>query len=148
MSVQVAVQTEDFDVADCYKTLAKHASCGAVATFSGLVRDDTGDLQALELEHYPQMTEKALQGIVAQAQQRWPLAAVTVIHRVGYLRVNEQIVFVGVASGHRDAAFAAASFIMDYLKTKAPFWKKEHYAEGSRWVAAKDSDTVAASRWE
>ena len=106
------------------------------------------DLQALELEHYPQMTEKALQGIVAQAQQRWPLAAVTVIHRVGYLRVNEQIVFVGVASGHRDAAFAATSFIMDYLKTKAPFWKKEHYAEGSRWVAAKDSDTVAANRWE
>ena len=148
MTVNVSVQNDDFNVGELYNQLATDSRSGAVATFCGLVRDNSGDLKALELEHYPQMTEKALHGIVEQAQQRWPLQRVTVIHRVGYLRVNEQIVFVGVASGHRDAAFEATRFIMDYLKTRAPFWKKEHYADKTHWVEAKQSDDEAAKRWQ
>lgn len=148
MSHTVRVQAEDFDAGSLFQELSGDPRCGAVVTFAGLVRDDTGELKALELEHYPQMTEKALKTIVAQAAEQWPLHKSTVVHRVGYLHVNEQIVFVGVASGHRQAAFEAASFIMDFLKTQAPFWKKEHYTDGSRWVAAKQSDSDAAERWQ
>lgn len=148
MSHTVQVQKEDFDAGAMYQELARDPRCGAVVTFAGLVRDDSGQLQALELEHYPQMTEKALNMIVTQAAAKWPLHKCIVVHRVGYLQVNEQIVYVGVASGHRQAAFEAASFIMDFLKTRAPFWKKEHYKDGSHWVAAKQSDSDAAARWQ
>lgn len=148
MAHTVRVQTEDFNAGLMYEALVGDPKSGAVVTFSGLVRDDSGTLQALELEHYPPMTEKALEDIVAQAAERWPLQHSIVVHRVGYLRVNEQIVYVGVASGHRQAAFEAASFIMDYLKTRAPFWKKEHYTDGSHWVEAKHSDNIAAARWK
>lgn len=146
---RIKVQTEDFDLATEYNHLNGAHTSGAVVTFSGLVRDDEGQLLGLELEHYPGMTEKALSKIVEVAATRWSLNAVTVIHRVGYLKVNEQIVFVGVASAHRGAAFEAASFIMDYLKTQAPFWKKEHSVNGGQvWVAAKDTDQQAAERWQ
>jgi len=145
---RIKVQTEDFDLAAEYRQLNDGHASGAVVTFSGLVRDEEGQLLGLELEHYPGMTEKALSNIVDVAKARWPLHAVTVIHRVGYLKINEQIVFVGVASAHRLAAFEAANFIMDYLKTRAPFWKKEHSVHGEpSWVAAKASDQQAAERW-
>lgn len=148
MSISVRVQQEDFDLAAEYQHLAKNNHCGAVVTFTGLVRDSAeGGLRGLELEHYPEMTEKALTGIVEEAQKRWNLHGVTVIHRVGYLALNEQIVMVAVASAHRQAAFSAASFIMDYLKTRAPFWKKEHMEEGEHWVEAKQSDQQAAEQW-
>ncbi|MBH93601.1 MULTISPECIES: molybdopterin synthase catalytic subunit MoaE [Idiomarina] len=148
MSISVRVQQEDFDLATEYQRLAQNNQCGAVVTFTGLVRDSAdGGLRGLELEHYPGMTEKALNDIVEEAQKRWDLHGVTVIHRVGYLALNEQIVMVAVASGHRQAAFSAASFIMDYLKTRAPFWKKEHTEEGEHWVEAKQSDQQAAEQW-
>ncbi|MAL83352.1 molybdopterin synthase catalytic subunit MoaE [Idiomarina abyssalis] len=148
MSISVRVQQEDFDLATEYQRLAQNKQCGAVVTFTGLVRDSAeGGLRGLELEHYPGMTEKALTDIVEEAQKRWDLRGVTVIHRVGYLSLNEQIVMVAVASGHRQAAFSAASFIMDYLKTQAPFWKKEHTEEGEHWVEAKQSDQQAAEQW-
>ncbi|KPD21834.1 molybdopterin synthase catalytic subunit MoaE [Idiomarina abyssalis] len=148
MSISVRVQQEDFDLATEYQRLAQNKQCGAVVTFTGLVRDSVeGGLRGLELEHYPGMTEKALTDIVEEAQKRWDLRGVTVIHRVGYLSLNEQIVMVAVASGHRQAAFSAASFIMDYLKTQAPFWKKEHTEEGEHWVEAKQSDQQAAEQW-
>ncbi|MGM0906297.1 MAG: molybdopterin synthase catalytic subunit MoaE [Pseudomonadota bacterium] len=148
MSISVRVQQEDFDLAAEYQRLAQNNQCGAVVTFTGLVRDSAeGGLRGLELEHYPGMTEKALAGIVEEAHKRWNLYGVTVIHRVGYLALNEQIVMVAVASGHRKAAFSAASFIMDYLKTRAPFWKKEHTEEGEHWVEAKQSDQQAAEQW-
>lgn len=148
MTVRVGVQQQDFNVGELYNQLAGDPSSGAVSVFCGLVRDDDGELEALELEHYPVMTEKALNGIVEQARKRWSLNQVTVIHRVGYLRTNEQIVFVGVTSGHRHDAFEATHFIMDYLKTRAPFWKKEHFAKTARWVEAKVSDEAAAKRWQ
>lgn len=148
MSISVRVQQEDFDLATEYQRLAQNKQCGAVVTFTGLVRDSAeGGLRGLELEHYPGMTEKALTDIVEEAQKRWDLRGVTVIHRVGYLSLNEQIVMVAVASGHRQAAFSAASFIMDYLKTQAPFWKKEHTEEGEHWVEAKQSDQQATEQW-
>ena len=148
MSISVRVQQEDFDLATEYQRLAQNKQCGAVVTFTGLVRDSVeGGLRGLELEHYPGMTEKALASIVEEAQKRWYLHGVTVIHRVGYLALNEQIVMVAVASGHRQAAFSAASFIMDYLKTQAPFWKKEHTEKGEHWVEAKQSDQQAAEQW-
>ncbi len=148
MSISVRVQQEDFDLATEYQRLAQNKQCGAVVTFTGLVRDSVeGGLRGLELEHYQGMTEKALASIVEEAQKRWDLHGVTVIHRVGYLALNEQIVMVAVASGHRQAAFSAASFIMDYLKTQAPFWKKEHTEKGEHWVEAKQSDQQAAEQW-
>ena len=118
--------------------------------FVGLVRDLAGEgrISAMTLEHYPGMTEKALEGIVAQALSRWPaVTGIRVIHRVGRLAVGEQIVFVGVASGHRGEAFAACEFVMDYLKTRAPFWKKEERPSGASWVDARESDDEAAARW-
>lgn len=143
----VIVQEQDFDVgAECAALTAGRSDVGAVATFVGHVRGD-GGLVAMSLEHYPAMTEKVLVGIVAQAQARWPLLAVRVIHRVGRLLPGERIVFVGVASSHRQAAFEACEFIMDFLKTRAPFWKKEETPAGARWVDARDSDEAALTRW-
>lgn len=149
MSISVLVQHEDFSVADEYQQLSRDSSCGAVVTFCGLVRElSTGSLHSMTLEHYPGMTEQALLAIAEQAQQRWQLGVVRIIHRIGTLTPNEQIVFVGVASAHRAAAFEAAQFIMDYLKTQAPFWKKEHSSQGEHWVAAKATDQQATRRWE
>jgi len=146
--VSISVQTEDFDIGPEIAALsAGRTDVGGVATFLGLVRGD-GGLVAMHLEHYPGMTEKALAEIIVQAQARWPLLAVRVIHRIGRLLPGERIVFVGVASTHRAAAFAACEFIMDYLKTRAPFWKKEETPAGARWVDARESDDAAAARWD
>ncbi|OZB39405.1 MAG: molybdopterin synthase catalytic subunit, partial [Alishewanella sp. 34-51-39] len=127
MSLRIVVQQQDFSVASEYERLRQDARYGAVVTFTGLVRElAEAELLSMTLEHYPGMTEQALTQIATAAQQRWQLGAVTIIHRVGTLLPNEQIVFVGVASAHRAAGFAAGEFIMDYLKNRAPFWKKEH----------------------
>ncbi|HEY8331705.1 MAG TPA: molybdopterin synthase catalytic subunit MoaE [Pseudomonas sp.] len=128
---------------------AANAGIGAVVGFVGYVRDynDGNEVAAMTLEHYPGMTEKALAGIVEQARARWPLLAVEIVHRVGHLQPGEPIVFVGTASSHRQAAFDACNFIMDYLKTRAPFWKREDTPEGARWVDGRDSDQAAAQRW-
>lgn len=146
----VVVQTQDFDVATEYKLLtADNSQDGAVVTFVGLVRDfnQGNDVTGLSLEHYPGMTEKALQTIEDEAKERWPLGRVKIIHRVGDLNVSDQIVFVGVSSPHREAAFSATQFIMDFLKNKAPFWKKERITNGSRWVEAEDKDKKAQQKW-
>lgn len=146
----ISVQFEDFSVADEYAKLAEGTDAGAVVTFIGKVRDfNQGDsVTGLSLEHYPGMTEKSLEEIVEQARERWPLLQTRVIHRVGDLELGDQIVFVGVSSAHRGAAFQACEFIMDYLKTRAPFWKKEQTADESRWVDARETDTSAADRWK
>lgn len=138
----VCIQPEDFNQQDLYHQLAQGAEAGAVVTFVGRVREFDGN-HAMHLQHYPGMTEKVLLQIIAQARSRWPILKVCVVHRVGQLQATEQIVFVGVASAHRKAAFAACEFIMDFLKTQAPFWKKE----GEHWVEAKDSDQQAADAW-
>lgn len=145
----IAVQTQDFDLAAEYARFTGLANIGAVVMFVGRVRDlnPQPELLALELEHYPKMTERALQHIVANARARWPLDAVTLIHRVGPLGPAEQIVLVLTASAHRAAAFAANEYIMDFLKTEAPFWKKEVTASGSTWVDARESDQAAQQRW-
>lgn len=129
---------------------AANAGIGAVVGFVGYVRDynDGNAVAAMTLEHYPGMTEKALAGIVEQAKERWPLLGVEIVHRVGHLQPGEPIVFVGTASSHRQAAFDACNFIMDYLKTRAPFWKREDTPEGARWVDGRDSAQAAAQRWE
>lgn len=148
--MSVSVQRGDFDVGQEYAALINNnPQDGAVVTFSGLVRDvNQGKrVTGLYLEHYPAMTQTSLEAIVDEARCRWPLGRVRVIHRIGQLDLNEQIVFVGVTSRHRQAAFEAASFIMDYLKTRAPFWKKETTEEGKHWVDARDSDQKAANRW-
>ena len=147
---RVSVQFEDFSVGAEYESLAQGTASGAVVTFVGKVRDmNLGDnVTGLSLEHYPGMTEKALGEICQQAEQRWPLLDVRVIHRVGDLDIGDQIVFVGVSSAHRGAAFEACEFIMDYLKTKAPFWKKERTTEETRWVESRESDAKAAERWK
>ncbi|KJG13038.1 molybdopterin synthase catalytic subunit [Photobacterium iliopiscarium] len=145
----ISVQHDDFSVADEYAKLAEGNEAGAVVTFIGKVRDfNQGDVvTGLSLEHYPGMTEKALQEIIVEARSRWPLLQTRVIHRVGDLELGDQIVFVGVTSAHRGAAFEACEFIMDYLKTKAPFWKKEQTPVESRWVDARETDNSAADRW-
>jgi len=146
----VSVQEADFDAgAEIAALSADDAGVGAVASFVGFVRErHDGDLiQAMTLEHYPGMTEKALAGIVAEACSRWQLRRVRVIHRVGRLQPGARIVFVGVASAHRGEAFAACEFIMDYLKTRAPFWKKEETPAGGHWVDARETDDAAAARW-
>lgn len=145
----VRVQTEDFDVgAEIAALTDGDHDVGAVVTFTGLVRDmGGGPGQTMTLEHYPAMTEKALADIEAQARARWPLSGATVVHRVGPLAPGDRIVLVAAASRHRQAAFEAAAFLMDYLKTRAPFWKKETTAEGARWVDARESDDAAAARW-
>ncbi|MCC2615061.1 molybdopterin synthase catalytic subunit MoaE [Aestuariibacter halophilus] len=146
----IVIQPEDFDHGEQYKRLrARCDSDGAIVTFTGLVRDfcHHGRVSTITLEHYPGMAEKSLMQICAQARKRWELGEVTVIHRVGELSAHEQIVFVGVTSKHRQAAFEAAEFIMDYLKTLAPFWKKETTNHGPHWVDAKASDQVAFEKW-
>jgi len=148
--VSVSVQEADFDVgAEIAALSAGRAEVGAVASFVGLVRDSGQgkNVQAMTLEHYPGMTETALAEIITQAHQRWALLGVRVIHRYGRLLPGDRIVFVGVASAHRGDAFAACQFIMDYLKTRAPFWKREETPDGSHWVDAKESDDQAAARW-
>jgi molybdopterin synthase catalytic subunit len=146
----VRVQTEDFDISrEIVALRAANPKVGAVASFIGTVRDvnDGSAVATLTLEHYPGMTEKALEEIVAEARSRWRIIDVTVIHRVGELKPLDQIVLVVVAGEHRGDAFAACEFLMDYLKTRAPFWKKEQTPEGSRWVDARGSDDAAAERW-
>jgi molybdopterin synthase catalytic subunit len=149
--MKISIQTEDFSVDDeCNSLRQSNPECGALVTFSGLVRDmEQGrHVESLILEHYPGMTESSLEKIIHQADARWPILDVTVIHRIGELRTGEQIVFVAVASLHRQAAFSACEFIMDYLKTRAPFWKKCRDEKGESWVEAKVSDIEASQRWE
>ena len=146
----IQVQEADFDVgAEISALRAGNPQIGAVASFIGLVRDmnDGSNVAAMTLEHYPAMTHKALAAIVADAEMRWTLLGCTVIHRVGALFPTDQIVLVAVATSHRADAFAACEFIMDYLKTQAPFWKKEQTPEGERWVESRHSDEAAAGRW-
>jgi len=147
----VQVQTEIFNLNELNSRLhAEDPGVGAVATFVGYVRDiNQGEkVSSLFLEHYPGMTERSLQRIVDQANERWPLQRVNIVHRVGLLNVGDPIVFVGVASEHRQAAFDACAFLMDYLKTRAPFWKREETGSGDRWVCGRESDQLAARRWE
>ena len=149
-AIRVAVQREAFDLArEAAAVRAGRADVGAVVTFTGVCRDEGGTLDALELEHYPGMAEAELTRIAEEASARWPISAATIIHRFGRIAPGEDIVLVVTASAHRAAAFAAAEFLMDYLKTRAPFWKKEHRRDGSSgdWVAAKDADDAAAERW-
>lgn len=147
----VRVQTEDFDAGEEIARLRReNPRVGAVASFIGLVRDmnDGEAVSEMTLEHYPGMTERALEDIVTQARTRWDILDAVVVHRVGPLRPTDQIVLVAVSSAHRGEAFAACEFIMDYLKTRAPFWKKEQTPGGARWVDARESDDRAAERWE
>jgi molybdopterin synthase catalytic subunit len=150
--VSVRVQHEDFDIgAEVARLVAGRTDIGAVVTFSGVVREENGSgaIAGMTLEHYPGMTEKELARVEAEAHARWPLQASLIVHRVGTLRPGENIVLVVTASAHRQAAFDAAAFLMDYLKTRAPFWKKELGADGrEHWVEARDSDDAAAERWE
>ncbi|WP_275553986.1 molybdopterin synthase catalytic subunit MoaE [Mixta sp. Marseille-Q2659] len=150
MATRIRVGQAPFAMAEEYQWLSACNDDGAVVTFTGKVRNhNLGDnVSALTLEHYPGMTEKALAEIVEEARQRWPLQRISVIHRVGELFPGDEIVFVGVSAAHRGAAFESAEFIMDYLKTRAPFWKREATPEGDRWVEARDSDQQAAGRWD
>jgi len=147
-AIAVRIQTAPFDIAAEVATLRALPAVGAVVTFTGICRDEGGRLAALELEHYPGMAEAEITRIADEAASRWLLAGLTVIHRTGVIAVADDIVLVAAASTHRDAAFAAAGFVMDYLKTRAPIWKKEHPASGESgdWVAAHPSDEDAASR--
>ncbi|MFO1335063.1 MAG: molybdopterin synthase catalytic subunit MoaE [Piscinibacter sp.] len=147
---RVSIQTADFDLgAEVAALRAADAGVGAVASFVGTVRDrnDGQGVSAMELEHYPGMTEKAIEAMIDQAFERFDIRAARVIHRVGPLKPLDQIVLVVVTSAHRGAAFQACEFLMDYLKTQAPFWKKESTPEGSRWVDARVSDDAALARW-
>ena len=148
--MKIAIQVEDFDVSTELDLLRKgFPGIGGINLFVGTVRDSHfGDqVAAMELEHYPGMTEKCLQDILAQAEKRWDVINATIIHRVGKLLPMDQIVLVAVASSHRGDAYAACEFMMDYLKTSAPFWKKEHTLEGSRWVDARTSDEERLKKW-
>lgn len=148
----ILVQTDDFDLAREYAQLRLQAGdAGAIVTFTGLVREFHAAEEAIDsltLEHYPGMTEKALENIVAEARRRWELLGVRVIHRVGRLLPGDQIVLVATASAHRQDAFEAASYIMDYLKSRAPFWKKQARGEDSHWVESRQTDSEALQRWE
>ncbi|WP_193175543.1 molybdenum cofactor biosynthesis protein MoaE [Oricola nitratireducens] len=146
----IRVQREDFDIAaESARLTQGRSDVGAVVTFAGLCRDEGGTLAALELEHYPGMAEAEITRIAKQAAERWPVTGLTVIHRFGKIAPGENIVLVVASSAHRQAAFDAASFLMDFLKTRAPFWKKEHRKDGTtgEWVEAKDADDKAAERW-
>lgn len=147
----VRVQAEDFDIAaeTARITTGRH-DIGAVVTFTGLCRDEDGRLSALELEHYPGMAESEIVRVCQLAAERWPLKGLTAIHRYGKIVPGENIVLVVAASSHRQAAFDAANFVMDFLKTSAPFWKKEHAVGGAEgaWVSAKDADDTAVRKWE
>jgi molybdopterin synthase catalytic subunit len=146
--MRLSVQEAAFDLgAEANRFSHDLKGVGAVVTFSGLVRDNGGQLTAMEIEHYPGMTEKAISAIMEEAVSRWSLADALVIHRYGVLRSGEPIMMVATAASHRADAFAAAEFLMDYLKSRAPFWKKEISANGADWVAAKDSDEAALTRW-
>ena len=148
--IEIRVQPQDFDLsAEVERVTAGRPEIGAVVTFCGLCRDEGGTLAALELEHYPGMAEAEIDRIVAQAAERWPLQAATVVHRHGLVRPGENIVLVVTASTHRQAAFEAASFLMDFMKTSAPFWKREHCKDGTvrGWVEAKAADDEAQLRW-
>ena len=151
VKVSIRIQEQDFDISAELAALRKgDARVGAVVTFLGTVRDmnDGSVVKGMTLEHYPGMTEKALQEIIDQAKGRWDIYQTLVIHRVGLMQPEEQIVLVAVTSAHRGEAFAACEFIMDYLKTAAPFWKKEDTPQGSRWVDARVTDETAMSRWK
>ncbi|BBO99991.1 molybdopterin synthase catalytic subunit MoaE [Sulfuriferula nivalis] len=148
--MKILVTTDDFDLTTEVNALRENQpQIGAVVSFVGLVRDINHDhsVSCMELEHYPAMTEKSLQEIITTAQQRWQIIDATIIHRVGKLSPCDQIVLVAIASMHRGDAFAACEFIMDYLKTRAPFWKKEHTPNGAHWVDARESDELAQQRW-
>lgn len=143
----VRVQTDDFDLGAEAEALGAGGAAGAVVTFTGHVRGGDADVQAMTLEHYPGMTEAALAEIETEAMSRWPLTGALIIHRVGRLSPGERIMMVATASPHRAAAFEAAEFLMDYLKTRAPFWKKEEINGEARWVDAREADDAAAARW-
>lgn len=146
----VRVQAQDFDLSTEMAALrAQDARVGAVVSFVGTVRDinEGASVAEMELEHYPGMTEQSIEKIVAQAQARWPLYGAVVVHRVGPLKPMEQIVLVACSAAHRGEAFAACEFIIDYLKTEAPFWKKEQTPEGARWVDARATDDIALEKW-
>ena len=148
---QVRVQQADFDVAaEVAQLRTGNAKVGGIVTFVGTVRDlnDGADVAEMELEHYPGMTEQSIDAIVEQAKARWPIFGALVVHRVGPLKPTEQIVLVAVTSAHRGEAFAACEFIIDYLKTEAPFWKKEQTPDGARWVDARVSDDAALDKWK
>ncbi|MCH4295130.1 molybdopterin synthase catalytic subunit MoaE [Shewanella sp. 3B26] len=147
---RILVQTADFNVPEEYQRIAADHQDGAVVTFVGKVRDfnEGNQISDLTLEHYPGMTEKVLEQIATEARSRWPLNHLTIIHRVGTMHLGEQIVFIGVSSAHRKAAFAACEFLIDFLKTKAPFWKLESSDKGQGWVEARDADEQAAKAWE
>lgn len=150
MAIHIQIQPDDFDLSAEYGRLRReNPQAGAIVTFTGLVRDFNadGEVAGIVLEHYSGMTEKTLQKITDEAVERWGVAGITIIHRVGALGGAEQIVLVGVASRHRREGFAAAEFIMDFLKTEAPFWKRERSPDGEQWVDAKDSDQRARERW-
>jgi molybdopterin synthase catalytic subunit len=145
---EIRIQTEDFDPgAEIAALTTKAGDVGAIASFIGLVRADDR-MAAMTLDHYPGFAEREIATHVAEARTRWPLLGVRVVHRVGRLTPGERIVFVGVASSHRGAAFAAAEFLMDYLKTRAPFWKLEERENGATWVEARESDDHSANRWQ
>lgn len=145
----VRVQAGDFDLAAEQKALsAAGTDIGAIVSFTGLCRDETGTLSALELEHYPGMAEEEMGRVLEDARRRWPLDGATLIHRFGSIAPGGNIVLVVTASRHRKAAFAAAEFLMDYLKSRAPFWKKEHGPGGDRWIEPTDRDRTDAQRWE
>ena len=151
----ISIQTQDFSLGDEYAAIRSRAGdAGAIVTFTGLVREvygtdsAAGAVQSLTLEHYPGMTEKCLRDIQLKAEARWPLLATKIIHRVGELHSHDQIVLVATASAHRHAAFESAEFIMDYLKSNAPFWKKQKSENGNSWVESRDSDRAALQRWQ
>lgn len=144
----VRVQAEGFDYgAESAAFAAGAAGAGAVVTFAGLVRDEGGRLQALKIEHYPGMTERALAAIETEARSRWALADALIVHRFGPMRPGEMIMMVATAARHRNDAFAAAEFLMDYLKSRAPFWKQEQSSDGTAWVEAREADEAALRRW-
>ena len=150
MSRTIRVQREDFDVADEIEALTfGRRDAGAVASFVGLCRDEGGRLAGLELEHYPDMAEAEIERVVVEAEARWPLLGTTVIHRYGLIAPGGRIVLVAAMSSHRAPTFAAADFLMDFLKTRAPFWKREHHTNGALgpWVEASSADDQAAARW-
>ncbi|AHG79691.1 Molybdopterin-converting factor subunit 2 [Mannheimia varigena USDA-ARS-USMARC-1388] len=149
-STLIEVQETEFDQNQIYRWLSEHHSVGATTLFIGKVREiNLGDnVSGLFLEHYPAMTKKALQAIVDEARQRWDLQRVAVVHRIGQLNTGDEIVLVGVSSAHRGDAYHANEFIMDYLKTRAPFWKREQTQEGERWIEGRDSDQQAAEKWK
>ncbi|WP_204115655.1 molybdenum cofactor biosynthesis protein MoaE [Shimia biformata] len=145
--MRIVVQSDPFDFgAEAGEFAAGHHDMGAVVTFTGIVRGD-GGLDRMEIEHYPGMTEKALEKIAGEARERWSLGDVLVIHRFGAMKPGEMIMMVATAAPHRKDAFEAAEYLMDYLKSRAPFWKQEFTADGSAWVAAKDEDEDALTRW-